>query len=66
MKIKTAALIGAGAVGGVYGKLLHQTYSSRFYIVTSGKRKKKLQSHGISVNDEVYFPEILDGTEGKK
>lgn len=60
MKIATAAMIGVGAVGGVYGKLLHETYPGQFMVIAEGKRRERIEMNGISVNNESYFPRVSD------
>lgn len=59
MTIENVALIGIGAVGGVYAKYLHATYGERFYVVANGSRKERILEHGIKVNEQVFYPQVI-------
>lgn len=63
MSIKQVALIGAGAVGGVYAKCLHNKYGNNFYIVANGNRKERIQKQGITVNNHVFKPQVISSQE---
>lgn len=65
MKIRNIAMIGMGAIGSVYGKLLHDTYGDSFFVVAAGERKEKIQSQGISLNGEAYYPSVRDPEDKK-
>lgn len=58
MSIENVALIGTGAVGGVYAKYLHNTYGNKFYVIANGSRKERIQQHGIRVNNVVFYPQV--------
>lgn len=59
MAIEEVALIGTGAVGGVYAKYLHANYGEKFYVVANGNRKEKILQNGIKVNDQVFHPQVI-------
>ncbi len=66
MKIQNAALIGMGAVGSVYGKLLFQKYKDNFFVIANKDRKEKIIQNGITVNGETFYPNILDDNSKNK
>ncbi|MBA4686866.1 MAG: 2-dehydropantoate 2-reductase [Candidatus Galacturonibacter soehngenii] len=59
MAIEEVALIGTGAVGGVYAKYLHAKYGNKFYVVANGSRKERILQNGIKVNEQVFFPQVI-------
>ncbi|MCQ2979649.1 MAG: 2-dehydropantoate 2-reductase [Clostridia bacterium] len=59
MVIKNIALIGMGAIGSVYGKFLYDKYDNNFVVVAGGQRAQKLESGGVSVNGQVFFPKVV-------
>ncbi len=63
MKIENAALIGMGAIGTVYGKLLHQKYRSDFAVIADGMRGEKLKTNGVILNKEPFYPRVISGQE---
>lgn len=63
MRIKRAALIGIGAVGAVYGKLLHECYGPDFFILAGGSRRDRLKNNGVALNREIFFPAIVSPEE---
>lgn len=60
MEIKNTAIIGIGAVGGVYAKYLHKTYGKAFNVVAGKERKTRIEKDGVKVNGEVYYPNVID------
>jgi 2-dehydropantoate 2-reductase len=56
---KKIALIGLGAIGTVYGKLLHEKYGSSFAVIAGGRRGEKLKAEGATVNNETYYPQVI-------
>jgi len=66
MEIENIAMIGAGAIGSVYGKLLHDQYGEKFFLIAGGARREKLQNQGISLNSAVYRPKVEDPAASKK
>ena len=65
MSIRNAALIGTGAVGGVYAMHLHNTYGMEFYVVAGDSRKKRIEQNGIKVNQMTYYPQLIEPSETK-
>jgi 2-dehydropantoate 2-reductase len=63
MSLSNVALIGIGAVGGVYARYLHDTYGKNFYIVAEGKRKERIEQYGITVNGNIYHPQVISPEE---
>lgn len=59
MVIKNIALIGMGAIGSVYGKHLFDKYENNFAVVAGGTRAQKLESGGVSVNGQTFFPKVV-------
>lgn len=59
MAIEEVALIGTGAVGGVYAKYLHTRYKNNFYVIANGERKDRILKEGIKVNKQVFFPQVI-------
>ena len=50
MEIKSAALIGVGAVGSYFAYGLPAKLGDRFCVIASGKRKERLEKEGIYIN----------------
>ncbi|MCI1965155.1 MAG: ketopantoate reductase family protein [Oscillospiraceae bacterium] len=64
MRIKKSAMIGLGAIGSVYGALLHRAYGQNFAAIAGGSRAERLKVNGVTVNDTSFFPQIVEpGTE---
>lgn len=59
MEIKNVAIIGMGAVGTVYGRLLYEKFGSDFAVITGKSRKEKLKKNGIVLNNNAFHPVIL-------
>ena len=62
MEIKNAAIIGMGAVGSVYGKLLYKKYKNNFFVIANGARKDRIDKNGFNVNGEIFYPKTLDSS----
>ncbi|MCR4748848.1 MAG: 2-dehydropantoate 2-reductase [Lachnospiraceae bacterium] len=58
MKIKTVALIGAGAVGAYFIQGLAGLDDIDFTLIAQGDRKIRLSSQGVMINDIVYHPKV--------
>ena len=52
--IKKIAIIGAGALGGVYGSILHEMDPNSVSFIAAGSRYDRLKSDGIVVNGNHY------------
>lgn len=50
MKIKTAAVLGAGAVGSYFIWGLRKKFGKNLWVVADGDRKERLESEGIFIN----------------
>ena len=50
MQIKNVAMIGAGAIGGVYSYSLHKLLGDNFAFIANGKRKERLEKEGLYLN----------------
>lgn len=60
MEIKTAAVIGMGAVGSVYAKRLFDRYGKRFYAIAGGARAQRLRLTGVTLDGETFFPLVRE------
>lgn len=60
MEIKNAAIIGLGAIGSVYGNLLHRAYGRNFAAVADGARAERLRKSGVKVNGVPFFPQVKE------
>ena len=49
------AIIGAGALGAIYGSLLHKAAADSVCLIAGGERRNRLQRDGISVNGERFL-----------
>lgn len=65
--IKNVALIGLGAVGGVFAKAFYDTFGNDFAVIAGGTRQKRIVEVGLSVNGEALFPHTVtpDQTDWK-
>ncbi|WP_099469047.1 ketopantoate reductase family protein [Konateibacter massiliensis] len=66
MSMEKVALIGSGAVGGVYAKYLHLTYGDKFYVVANKSRRERLEKQGLRVNGIVFKPRLISSEEETK
>ena len=64
MQIKNVAMIGAGAIGGVYAYSLHKLLGDNFDFIANGKRKEKLEQEGLYLNGEHFNPKVVSSDEG--
>lgn len=64
-EIKRIALIGLGAMGVFFAPRLYETYGDGFYVIADGKRKKRLETVGVTVNGINYkFPIVTPEEQG--
>lgn len=63
MEIKRTALIGLGAIGTVYGRMLHEAYGPGFAAVAGGERARRLRENGARVNGVSFFPRVVEPGE---
>lgn len=54
MKIKSVAVLGAGAVGSYVIWGLSEKKDIRLGVIASGERAKRLKNKGCKINDTVY------------
>lgn len=62
-KMKTAGLIGMGAIGCVYGKFLFDVYGDDFSVIAAGARGEKIKKEGVKVNGHQFFPRVAKAPE---
>lgn len=65
MEIKTAGIIGTGAVGGMICSLLYEKYGKDFYVIGNEKRSQRIQG-GLTVNGKKIYPSVLNTEREKK
>lgn len=65
MEIKKVALIGMGAVGTVYGKLLYKRFGSDFTVISDESRKEKLRINGFMLNGDTFYPTVSSNSDNK-
>ena len=64
MQIKTAALIGLGAIGSFIAPRLNEALGpGNFKVVAKGARKRRLQEEGTTINGKRYVFEVADPGE---
>ena len=66
MQIKNVAMIGAGAIGGVYAYSLHKLLGDNFAFIANGKRKERLEKVGLYLNGEHFNPKVVSSDEDIK
>lgn len=66
MKIKNVGLIGMGAVGTVYGRLLYNRFGDNFKVIADISRKEKLQKSGFTLNNETFYPKVISEGDSKE
>lgn len=60
MEIKRAAIIGFGAIGGVYGRRLYHLLGDDFAVAAGGERAKRLRVNGVTVNGDKITPNVVE------
>ncbi|HBV68372.1 MAG TPA: 2-dehydropantoate 2-reductase [Clostridiales bacterium] len=50
-----------GAIGTVYGKLLHEQYGTDFAVIADVSRREKLSESGFTLNGKSFYPNVLSG-----
>lgn len=66
MQIKNVAMIGAGAIGGVYAYSLHKLLGDNFAFIANDKRKERLEKEGLYLNGEHFNPKVVSSDEDIK
>lgn len=62
-EMKTAALIGLGAIGGFVAPGLQRVLGENFRVIAGGARKERLETEGCVINDKTYHFHIVDPEE---
>lgn len=65
MKIRTVALLGAGAVGSYFIWGLSEKLGDCLWVIADGERKKRLEQEGIFINGKCYRPCVRTPKEAK-
>ena len=65
MEIKTAAVLGAGAVGGYLISSLSEKLGDHFCVIAKGERAKRLKRDGLVINDVQYTLNVKTPGEAK-
>ncbi len=65
MQIKTAAVLGVGAVGSylIYG--LQDCLQENLWVIAEGERKARLESEGLMINGQTVYPIVKTPEEAK-
>ena len=56
--IKTVGILGAGSVGSALMYEMYKRDPENVYLLATGERAERLRTKGISVNNEVFYPEV--------
>ena len=56
--VKTVGILGAGSVGSALMYEMYQRDPGNVYLLARGERAERLTSKGISVNNEVFYPQV--------
>lgn len=65
MKIKTVAVLGAGAVGSYIIWGLSEREDIKLGVIAEGERKERLEKEGCLINGKLYRPEVWTPQEAK-
>ena len=63
MEIRTAALLGAGAVGAFFIRGLSEILGDGFCVVADGERAARLRNKGLLINGEQVYPNVCTAQE---
>jgi len=63
--IKSVAIIGAGALGAVYGSILHEKLPQSVCFIAGGRRHDLLKSQGVTVNGRPYKLPVVRPDEAR-
>ena len=58
MKIKSVAVLGAGAVGSYVIWGLSEKSDIRLGVIAEGERAERLKKNGCAINGKIYHPEV--------
>ena len=65
MKIKSVAVLGAGAVGSYVIWGLSQKPEVRLGVIAEGERADRLRKNGCAINGRIYHPEVWSPDVGR-
>ena len=65
MKIKTVAILGAGAIGSYFIYGFSAAPDIDFCLIAKGERKERLEKEGLCINDKIYKPKVKTPEEAK-
>lgn len=65
MEIRSAALIGAGAVGAYFIYNINQKMGDDFFLIAEGARKERLEKEGVLINGERFFNKVKTPKEAR-
>ena len=65
MKIKSVAVLGAGAVGSYVIWGLADREDIKLGVIAEGERKERLSRQGCAINGKVYHPEVWTPEEAE-
>lgn len=65
MKMKTAAVLGAGAVGSYFIWGLQPKLGDDFWIIADGSRKERLERQGVTINGTTLYPRVKTPAESR-
>ena len=65
MKIKTVAILGAGAIGSYFIYGFSAAPDIDFCLIAKGERKERLEKEGLCINDNIYKPKVKTPEEAK-
>ena len=63
MRIKSVAVLGAGAVGSYIIWGLSNRKDIKLGVIAEGERKERLEKNGCLINEKVYHPEVWTPSE---
>lgn len=63
MRIKSVAVLGAGAVGSYIIWGLSNRKDIKLGVIAEGERKERLEKNGCLINEKVYYPEVWTPSE---
>ena len=65
MQIRTAALLGAGAIGAYFVAGLSEKLGENLWIIAEGERKKRLEEDGLTINGRRYPLQVRTPEEAR-
>ena len=62
--IKTAAIVGLGAIGCIYARRLLHYMGDDFAVIAGGKRAERIRQNGETINGEKIMPKVVEPGTG--